>query len=44
MAMGNKFMIIKNWSNDGDIFVFEKIDGDWKGMGEILIASLSCDT
>ncbi len=27
MALGNKFMIIKNWSNDGDIFVFDRKTG-----------------
>lgn len=27
MAMGNKFMIIKNWSNDGDVFVFDRKTG-----------------
>lgn len=27
MAMGNEFIVIKNWSNDGDIFVFDRKTG-----------------
>ena len=27
MALGNKFIIVKNWSNDGDIFVFDRKTG-----------------
>jgi hypothetical protein len=27
MAIGNKFIVTKNWSNDGDIFVFDRKTG-----------------
>lgn len=27
MAIGNKFILVKNWSNDGDIFVFDRNTG-----------------
>ncbi len=27
MAMGNKYIVVKNWSHDGDIFVFDRKTG-----------------
>lgn len=33
MAFGNKYIIVKNWSNDGDLFVFDRKTG--KGLRKI---------
>lgn len=33
MAIGNKYILVKNWTNDGDIFVFDRKTG--KGLRNI---------